>query len=113
MNKKRLIGIIAACVIVVAVVVVVATRPPTGIFADANLEAAVREAIEVPKGPICPADPEALTILHASGIMGRKIVDLTCLEEEATVHLQNNPPSEDSVNIHIPNLAARGVSIYD
>ena len=51
MNKKKLIGIIGACVVVIVVVVAVALRTPTGngaptdndtgvAFTDPNLEAA-------------------------------------------------------------------------
>ena len=46
-------------------------------FADPNLEAAVREAIAVPEGPIYLADLEGLTSLSA---LGRNITDLTGLE---------------------------------
>ena len=38
MSKKRLLGIIAACMVVVVVVVVVATRPTMVTFADANMD---------------------------------------------------------------------------
>jgi Leucine-rich repeat (LRR) protein len=79
MNRKKLIGIIIACIVVV-IVVVVATRPAPGPFADANLEAAVREAIEIPEGPIYPADLESLTTLSVTGYGGKKISDLTGLE---------------------------------
>ena len=46
-------------------------------FADPNLEAAIREAIDKPTGPICPSDLKGLTTLHASA---RNITDLTGLE---------------------------------
>ncbi|MBE0430568.1 MAG: leucine-rich repeat domain-containing protein, partial [Dehalococcoidia bacterium] len=39
------------------------------------------------------------------------LVDNTGLGEGATVHLQHNPLNEDSVNIHIPSLVARGVTV--
>jgi len=47
------------------------------IFADPNLEAAVREAIAIPEGPIYPSDLEDLTVLPASE---KDIADLTGLE---------------------------------
>jgi Leucine-rich repeat (LRR) protein len=79
MSKKRLTGIIIACIVVV-MVVVVATRPAPGPFADANLEAAVREAIGIPEGPVYPADLATLTTLSSTGIAGKRVSDLTGLE---------------------------------
>ena len=46
-------------------------------FADPNLEAAIREAIDIPEGPIYPSDLEDLTLLNASEM---DIADLTGLE---------------------------------
>jgi Leucine-rich repeat (LRR) protein len=46
-------------------------------FPDANLEAAIREAINKPQGPIYTSDLESLTMLAAQG---RRIQDLTGLE---------------------------------
>lgn len=81
MSKKKLAGIIVACVVVVVVVVLVALRTPTEedrplVFADANLEATIREAIDIPQGPIYPYDLHELTNLGSY----RRITDLTGLE---------------------------------
>ena len=46
-------------------------------FLDPNLEAAVREAIAIPEGPIYPSDLDGLTSLFASG---KNITDFTGLE---------------------------------
>jgi internalin A len=46
-------------------------------FPDPNLEAAIRDAIDKPEGPIYPEDLEGLTELHASE---KDIADLTGLE---------------------------------
>jgi hypothetical protein len=40
------------------------------------------------------------------------LVDNTGLGEGDTVYLQNNPLSDDSINIYIPQLEARGVTVY-
>ena len=77
MSKKQLAGIIAGCIVVVIVIVIVAVRTPTGIFADPNLEAAVRDYIGKPDGPIYSSDLEDLTSLQAFGM---NITDLSGLE---------------------------------
>ena len=87
MNKKKFIGIILACMIVVGVVVAVAIRTPTKdypevAFADPNLEGAVREAIDIPEGPIYASNLETLTSLVAYGM---NITDLAGLEHYASV----------------------------
>ena len=87
MNKKKFIGIIVACVIVVGVVVAVAIRTPTKddpevAFADPKLEGGVREAIDIPEGPIYASNLETLTSLVAYGI---NITDLAGLEHYASV----------------------------
>ena len=46
-------------------------------FADPNLEAAIREDIGKPTGPVYPSDLDSLTYLHACC---NNIVDLTGLE---------------------------------
>ena len=131
------------------------------IFADPNLEAAIREAIDVPERPIYPSDLAGLTSLSASG---RNISNLTGLErctdlthlylsyneignvaplanlinlaylqldlnqvgnisslvqneglgEGDAVYLRGNPLSWNSVNVYIPELRARDVTVvYD
>jgi len=208
MRRRKLAGIIVVCAIVVgltaAVAIPLATRDDREItFADPNLEAAVRKAIDIPEGPIyawalsagtslaahgmnvtdlgglehfagmralilvenqisdlsplasltglellwlndnqiSDISPLAgLTGLTSLGLGGNRISDLsplvsltglewlwlndnqisdisplldnTGLGEEATAHLQNNPLSKDSVNIHMADLAARGVNVH-
>ena len=61
-----------------------------GIFADPNLEAAIREAIGIPEGHIYPEDVEVLTSLHAYEM---DIEDLTGLEHcvgLTTLYLHDN-----------------------
>jgi len=143
MNRKKLIGIIVTC-IAVAVVVVVAVHASRVnnievIFVDAHLEASIREAIDIPEGPIYSKDLERLTSLNAPG---RNITYLTGLEyctglrelllqenkisnvsplvdnlglaHGDDVDLRSNPLSEESINQYIPELKARGVDVlYD
>jgi len=106
------------------------------IFPDLNLEAAIREAIGKPKGPIYPSDLEGLTSLDA---MERNISDHTGLEhctsltelylgynqisdisalvdnpglgEGDEVNLGSSTLSDDSINIYILQLQARGVIV--
>ena len=108
-------------------------------FADPNLEAAIREAIDIPERPIYPSDLKGLTSFSASE---RNISDLTGLEhctnltelwlngnqisdisplvqneglgEADAIYLWGNPLSWDSVNLYIPELKGRGVTVvYD
>jgi len=39
-------------------------------------------------------------------------VDNTDLGQGDTVYLMDNPLSEESVNVYIPELEARGVTVY-
>jgi len=82
MNRKKLIGVIVACVAVIVVVVAVVVHTlgdndAEVAFADPNLEAAVREAIGIPEGSIYPSDLGELTSLNATE---KNIADLTGLE---------------------------------
>jgi hypothetical protein len=108
-------------------------------FADPNLEAAIREAIDIPERPIYHSDLKGLTSFSASE---RNISDLTGLEhcinlteldlrwnqisdisllvqneglsEGDAIYLWGNPLSWDSVNLCIPELRGRGVTVvYD
>ena len=108
-------------------------------FADPNLEAAIREAIDIPERPIYPSDLKGLISFSASE---RNISDLTGLEhcinlteldlrwnqisdisplvqneglgEADAIYLWGNPLSWDSVNLYIPELKGRGVTVvYD
>ena len=106
-------------------------------FADHNLEAAIREAIAIPEGPIYASDLDGLTSLNATR---KSIADLTGLEcatslivlelesnqisdisplvdneglsEGDLVDLRLNPLSSDSINVYIPQLQARGVTVH-
>jgi len=105
-------------------------------FPDVNLEAAIREAINNPEGPIYFSGLESLTTLEAQE---RGISDLTGLEYcvnleycdlrsnnisdisplvensglsvEDTVYLNGNPLSTTSINVYIPQLDIRGVDV--
>jgi hypothetical protein len=109
------------------------------IFADPNLEAAIREAVGVPERSIYLSDLEELTSLSASE---RSISDLAGLElclnltdlqldlnqieniralvqneglgEGDAVYLRGNPLSFATINAYIPELRGRGVTVvYD
>jgi len=130
-------------------------------FTEPNLEAALREAIDIPERPICPSDLKGLISFAASE---KNIADLTGLEyctnlteldlshnqisnisllgnltnmaylqldlnqisdisplvqneglgEADAIYLWGNPLSWDSVNLYIPELKGRGVTVvYD
>jgi len=108
-------------------------------FADTNLEAAIREAIDILERPIYPSDLKGLISFSASE---KNIADLTGMEyctnltdldlgynqisdisplvqneglgEGDAIYLQGNPLSWESVNIYIPELRGRGVIVvYD
>ena len=108
-------------------------------FTDPNLEAAIREAIDIPERPIYPSD---LTELISFSASERNISDLTGLEyctnltdldlgynqisdisplvqneglgEGDAIYLWGNPLSWDSVNLYIPELKGKGVTVvYD
>ena len=66
MNKKPLAAIFVAYIVFVIIVVV--TLHLTAVnFADSNLEAAVRDAIGRPQGPIFTTDLKELISFHPSG----------------------------------------------
>lgn len=107
------------------------------IFPDPNLEAAIREAIDKPTGDIYPSDLQGLTTFYG---WHKDITDLTGLEyctdlawltfrnnqisdisplvdnsglgEGDTVDLRNNPLSSQSINLYIPQLQDRGITVY-
>lgn len=143
MNRKKLTGILVTCIVVavtVAVVVRVAEVDNVEVtFPDANLEAAIREAIDISEGPIYAQHLEGLASLSASA---RNITSLTGLEyctglrelllqengigdvspllgnlglgEGDNLDLRFNPLSEESMNEYIPELELRGVGVlYD
>ncbi len=111
MSRKKLIGIIVGSVVAVVAIVAIRTQiePPRtndGIvqFADANLEAAVREAIDIPEGPINTSDVQWLIYLDLSA---RNIEDLAGLEyliNMTWLTLDNNQVSDISVLASLASL---------
>jgi Leucine-rich repeat (LRR) protein len=69
MNRKKLLGIVAACIIVVAVVLVISLsgRGSVVSFSDPNLETAIREALNKQSGPIHASELAGLASLTAYG----------------------------------------------
>jgi hypothetical protein len=108
-------------------------------FADPNLEAAIREAIDILERPIYPSDLKGLISFSASEkniadltgmeyctnlteleLRGNEISDVSTLVQNEglgegdAIYLQGNPLSWESVNIYIPELRGRGVIVvYD
>src|SRR4030042_4763396 len=81
----------------------------TGSCVDTNLEAAVRKAIEKPRGDISATDRQRLTRLDASG---RNIVDLSGLEDFTnleTIYLGRNRISDISPLASLTNLHLLGL----
>ncbi|MGB5926057.1 MAG: leucine-rich repeat domain-containing protein [Dehalococcoidia bacterium] len=73
-------------------------------FADPNLEAAVREAIAMPGGPIYPSDLDGLTLLDA---MAKNIIDLAgleCATSLITLLLADNQISDISPLANLTSL---------
>jgi internalin A len=111
MSKRKLSGIIIGSVVAIVVIVALRTqielpRTNDGVvqFADANLEAAVRETIDMPEGPIAPSDLQWLIYLELSA---RNIEDLTGLEYLINLNwltLQNNQVSDISVLASLTSL---------
>ena len=147
-SKRLLVGVIIVVLAITGIGVGLAllsdgtispltdTIPVT--FPDANLEAAIREAINKPQGSIYPSDLGALTALDArergiSDITGleycvnlqvlylweNNISDISPLVANSglsagdTVDLRDNPLSTTSVNVFIPQLEARGVTVIN
>jgi hypothetical protein len=78
-------------------------------FADPNLEAAVREAIAIPEGPIYPSDLEGLTSLSASQ---KNIADLTGLEYATSLTsllIHSNQLSDLSPLVNLTSLEELGL----
>jgi len=72
LSRKKLIGVVAACIIVVAVVLGISLSGHGSVvtFPDSNLETAIREAVNKPSGPIHASELARLASLTAfdSGI---------------------------------------------
>jgi len=75
------------------------------IFADPNLEAAIREAIDIQDGPIYASDLEELTSLSASA---RNISDLTGLEH--CIHLTQLDLSHNQIGNVVPVANLTGLA---
>lgn len=74
------------------------------VFPDRNLEAAIREAIDKPEGPIYTSDLEEVIVLS---LPGRKITDLTGLEycvNLKTLEINDNSISDMSSLAALTNL---------
>jgi Leucine-rich repeat (LRR) protein len=73
-------------------------------FADCNLEAAVREAIGKPTGPIYPSDLDGMTSL---GVLSKNITDISGLEYATSLtslRLSGNQISDSSPLANLTNL---------
>ena len=111
MSGRKLTGIIIGCVVAIVAIVAIRTQiePPRtndGVvqFADAQLEATIREAIDMPEGPISASDVQWLIYLDLSA---RSIEDLTGLEyliNMTWLTLDNNQVSDISVLASLTNL---------
>ena len=125
--KKKVVWLLMSCLMVVAVLLAscapaveeeeevtapeeevveeeVAPAPETVTFPDNNLEAAIRNAISKPEGPILPTDLEGLTSLEV-GNAG--ITDLTGLEHctnLTNLTLNENQISDTSPLADLTNL---------
>jgi hypothetical protein len=111
MSKRKLTGIIIGSIAVIVVIVAIRTQiePPIANhavvqFADAGLEAAVRETVDILEGTIDPSDLQWLVYLDVSA---RNIGDLTGLEYLINVTwltLQDNQVSDISVLASLTGL---------
>ena len=79
MSRKKLIGIVAACIIVIIIVLVISLsgHGPVVTFPDPNLETAMRAALNKTSGPIHASELAGLATLSASA---REIEDLSGLQ---------------------------------
>ncbi len=80
------------------------TQSATVEFADANLERAVREALDRPQGPITPADLAALTELDASYKNIESLAGLEHATALTTLYLRGNAITDVSPLASLTNL---------
>ncbi len=80
------------------------TQSATVEFADANLERAVREALDRPQGPITPADLAALTELDASYKNIESVAGLEHATALTTLYLRGNAITDVSPLASLTNL---------
>ena len=108
-------------------------RGPYVVFPDKNLEAAVRQALERPKGPLTRGHLKRMKELEVNH---KAIEDLTGLEHAVNLTklnlmdnqisdvsplvsltnlgylvLENNQLNQESIDVHVPNLRDRGVQV--
>ena len=103
------------------------------VFPDEDLEVAVRKKLEKPEGPLTRGDVKRLEVLDASEaeignlsgiehainlttllLAGNQISDvspLASLTNLTTLGLGGNPLSQESIDVHVPNLRDRGVTV--
>jgi len=93
---KRLSVVIFLTTILILSACACGTTQQTAIFTDANLEAAIREAIGKPEGPISTPDLESLTVLDASGKGINDISVLAGLTNLQKLYLWDNNISDIS-----------------
>ncbi len=129
-NLRKLLLLVG--ILMVTVTVTGCQKIPVTI-SDSALETAVRDALNKSEGPIYKSDLESLTTLYLqdnnisdisalSGLTNLEwlyldennisdisaLSGLTNLEE---LDLRGNPLSQNAINVHIPQLEARGVSV--
>ena len=102
-------------------------------ISDSALETALRDALDKPEGPIYKSDLESLITLDLAynnisdisalsgltnlvelGLQENNIGDISALSGLTNLerlYLYDNPLSQNAINIHIPELEARGVSV--
>ncbi len=80
------------------------TQAATVEFADANLEQAVREALDRPSGPLTPADLAALTELDASYKNIESVAGLEHATALTTLYLRGNAITDVSPLASLTNL---------
>ena len=80
------------------------TQSTTVEFADANLERAVREALDRPQGPLTPEDLAALTELDASYKNIESVAGLEHATALHTLYLRDNAITDVSPLANLTNL---------
>lgn len=80
------------------------------LFADPNLEARLRELIEVPNGPIMPQDVDGMTNLVAKGLGIVSLDGLECLNDLIVLDLSSNALTDISPLKFLPALSSLDLS---
>jgi Leucine-rich repeat (LRR) protein len=98
MSRKKLIGIVAACIIVVIVVLVMSLsgRGSVVTFPDPNLETAIREALNKQSGPIHASELAGLASLTAYGSGIEDLSELQYCTNLTDLNLWHNQISDIS-----------------